>query len=155
MARAGLAMGRQLKRNFHHAGIPITSQQWQLLVQLWQRNGRTQQELANILSKDKTSITRLVDNLEKSGIVERREDPADRRNRLIFLTLHGQELLQPCFAQAIVTIGEATKGVSEAEMATCKHVLNQIFNNLNTEDNNSVGCLTDENETPYLCGLED
>lgn len=155
MARAGLAMGRRLKQNFHQAGLPITSQQWQLLVQLWQRNGRTQQELANILSKDKTSITRLVDNLEKSGMVERREDPADRRNRLIFLTPHGHDILQPCFAQALVTIGEATKGVAEEDLATCKQVLNQIFQNLYTEENISVCCSTDQNETPYLCGLED
>lgn len=155
MARASLAMSRRLRQHFHAEGLGVTSQQWQLLVQLWAQNGRTQQDLANILCKDKTSITRLVDNLEKSGIVERREDAHDRRSNLIFLTPRGEEILQPCFAQAQKTISEGTDGITAQELETCKRVLNTIFTNLNSEENILCPHSSDETETQHLCGLED
>ena len=42
-------------------------------------------------AKDKACLTNLMNNLEKKGYVYRKEDPADRRNKLVFLTPEGEE----------------------------------------------------------------
>jgi MarR family transcriptional regulator for hemolysin len=49
-----------------------------------------QNELAASLSLDGSSVVRLLDALESSGLVERSEDPADRRAKSLALTPRGR-----------------------------------------------------------------
>lgn len=60
---------------------------------------RNQQELARQVGCDRTVMVYLIDNLVKEGLVERRPDPADRRNRLIVPTGHGLERLTAARAE--------------------------------------------------------
>ena len=73
------AMQRTLKRN--NAGI--TFEMLQILSSLWHEQGITQQVLAERTAKDKACLTNLMNNLEKKGYVCRKEDPADRRSKLV------------------------------------------------------------------------
>ena len=59
------AINRKLHRSFRKLSIDITPEQWTVLYYLWSRDGVTQQELCNVTFKDKPSMTRLIDNLEK------------------------------------------------------------------------------------------
>ena len=54
-----------------HAGYDVTCEQWSVLVNLGKKNGQSQQELAGLICKDKTSVTRLIDNMEKHSLVVR------------------------------------------------------------------------------------
>lgn len=58
----------------------------QVLSSLWHEQGISQQILAERIAKDKACLTNLMNNLEKKGYVHRKEDLADRRNKLVFLT---------------------------------------------------------------------
>ena len=51
-----------------------------------------QQELANLTYKDKSSLSYLIKNMEKRGLVLREEDPSDKRNKLVLLTAKGEIL---------------------------------------------------------------
>jgi DNA-binding MarR family transcriptional regulator len=64
----------------------------EILGLLWRNNGINQQEISNQISKDKSSITYLINNLTKRGFVERIENKNDRRNKQIFLTESGKNL---------------------------------------------------------------
>jgi MarR family transcriptional regulator for hemolysin len=55
-------------------------------------DGVRQKELATALAIEGPSLVRLLDNLERRGLIERREDEADRRARGIHLTRAGREL---------------------------------------------------------------
>ena len=55
-------------------------------VHLWKEDGQSQQELCKATFRDKPSITRLVDNLEKLQLVKRVASTNDRRINRIFLT---------------------------------------------------------------------
>ena len=59
------AINRKLYRSFRKINIDITPEQWTVLYYLWSKDGVTQQELCNATFKDKPSMTRLIDNLEK------------------------------------------------------------------------------------------
>jgi DNA-binding MarR family transcriptional regulator len=59
---------------------------------LWGQDGINQQELADLTLKDKASMTLLLDNLTKRGLVKRLEDASDRRSKLIYLTAKGKRL---------------------------------------------------------------
>lgn len=77
----------------------------QVLSSLWHEQGISQQILAERIAKDKACLTNLMNNLEKKGYVYRKEDPADRRNKLVFLTPEGEEFkdqIRPILDQVYV-----------------------------------------------------
>ena len=80
---ASTAIARRLQKKFNAAGLKLTIEQWSVLYQLWKKDGMSQQELCLATFRDKPSITRLVDNLEKLQMVKRVPSPADRRINLI------------------------------------------------------------------------
>lgn len=78
--------------------LDITYEMLQVLAALWKKERMNQQDIAVAVQKNKASVTPLVDNLCKRDLVKRVNDPNDRRNNLIELTLKGdayRELLTP------------------------------------------------------------
>ena len=71
----------------------LTEATWRPLVYVGRLgDGVRQKELAAALGIEGPSLVRLLDALERRGLIERREDGADRRARGIFLTAAGREL---------------------------------------------------------------
>src|SRR6201996_40132 len=90
--KASTAIARNLQKKFNVAGLKITIEQWSVLYHLWKEDGRSQQELCNATYRDKPSITRLVDNLEKLQLVKRVPSENDRRINKIHLTRQALKL---------------------------------------------------------------
>src|SRR5215475_15491291 len=90
--KASIAIARRLQKKFNSAGLNLTIEQWSVLYHLWKEDGKSQQELCAATFRDKPSITRLVDNLEKLQLVKRVPSDQDRRINLIFLTRQAQKL---------------------------------------------------------------
>lgn len=79
-------------------GLDMGMEQWLILVRLYDNPGLAQGELADKTLNDHPNITRMVDQLEKRGWVQRDVDIEDRRRYLVSLTSAGQtqvEQLQP------------------------------------------------------------
>ena len=127
---ASTAIARRLQKNFKHEGIEITIEQWSVLYHLWKKDGISQQELCNASFRDKPSITRLVDNLEKLKMVKRVGSPSDRRMNLIYLTEPSKLLQTQTMEIAETTLNEALDGVSGIDIETAKAVLQQVYDNL-------------------------
>src|ERR1700760_1341030 len=73
--------------------LGLTEATWRPLVYVRRLgDGVRQKELATALSIEGPSLVRLLDNLERRGLIERREDENDRRARGIHLTRSGREL---------------------------------------------------------------
>lgn len=128
--KATSALGRRLQRNLKEEGVAITAEQWSVLYYLWLEEGRTQQELAYLTFRDKPSISRLINNLEKMKLVMRVTDKEDKRSNLIFLTKQGRQLKEACIRQAKRTIGEALEGVDIEAMLKAKATLEVLYDNL-------------------------
>lgn len=127
---ASTAVARRLQKNFKQAAIDITVEQWSVLYHLWKEEGLSQQELCNRSFRDKPSITRLVDNLEKLKLVKRVASRQDRRINLIYLTEAGRRLQDETMSMANQTLNEALAGVSKEDIERCKAVLKQVYDNL-------------------------
>jgi DNA-binding MarR family transcriptional regulator len=76
--KASTAIARRLQKKFNTSALNLTIEQWSVLYHLWKEDGKSQQELCNATFRDKPSITRLVDNLEKIGLVKRVASENDR-----------------------------------------------------------------------------
>jgi DNA-binding MarR family transcriptional regulator len=83
---------RHLQQKFKENNVDLTYEMHQIMACLWRTDGIRQQDLADKTLKDKTSLTYLIDNLSKRGLVTRMEDKNDRRSKLIYLTKKGKEL---------------------------------------------------------------
>ena len=127
---ASTAIARRLQKNFKQEGIEITIEQWSVLYHLWKKDGISQQELCNASYRDKPSITRLVDNLEKLKMVKRVGSPNDRRMNMICLTEAARKLQDQTMAIAENTLNEALHGVSAADIERAKSVLQKVYDNL-------------------------
>ncbi|WP_353196889.1 MarR family transcriptional regulator, partial [Parapedobacter defluvii] len=128
--KAYTALSRRLQKNFRNAGIEITSEQWSILYALWEEEGLTQQELAQRTFREKTTITRLIDNMERNGLVIRVTDKSDRRTNLIYLTKAGRQLKEACMKQADQTLREALSGVDAGDIGVAKDTLKKVYENL-------------------------
>ena len=127
---ASTALARRLQRNFKQSRIEITIEQWSILYHLWKEDGISQQELCHRSFRDKPSITRLVDNLEKLKLVKRTASKNDRRINLITLTDAGKNLQENTINLANQTLNEALDGVSSSDIEMCKAVLQKVYDNL-------------------------
>ena len=128
--KASTAIARRLQKKFNVAGLNITIEQWSVLYHLWKQEGISQQELCNATFRDKPSITRLVDNLEKSGLVKRVASDNDRRINLIYLTKQAQKLQEEAMQLAEETLNEALETVPAEKIDVCKEVLHLVYDNL-------------------------
>jgi len=128
--KASTAIARRLQKKFNSAGLNITIEQWSVLYHLWKQDGRSQQELCDATFRDKPSITRLVDNLEKLNLVKRVPSENDRRINLIYLTKNAQKLEEETMQIADETLNEALRSVPADRIDVCKEVLQIVYDNL-------------------------
>jgi len=128
--KASTAVARRLQKNFKQAGIDITIEQWSVLYHLWKENGLSQQQLCEATFRDKPSITRLVDNLEKQKLVKRTLSKDDRRINKIYLTKEAQLLQDKTMEIATQTLYEALQNVNPAHVEIAKEVLQIVYDNL-------------------------
>jgi DNA-binding MarR family transcriptional regulator len=128
--KASTAIARRLQKNFKQRKIDITIEQWSVLYHLWKQDGLSQQQLCDATFRDKPSITRLVDNLERLKLVKRVASKEDRRINLIFLTPTAQQLQEETMELANQTLNEALEGVSAAHVDVAKATLQQVYDNL-------------------------
>ena len=129
--KASTAIARRLQKKFNNAGLNLTIEQWSVLYHLWKQDGISQQELCNATFRDKPSITRLIDNLEKQRLVKRIASKKDRRINLVCLTEAAKNLQNLTVDLANQTMAEALVGVNKDEIETVKKVLYQVYDNLN------------------------
>ena len=129
--KASTAIARRLQKKFNSNSLNLTIEQWSVLYHLWKEDGKSQQELCNATFKDKPSITRLIDNLEKLNLVKRIADEGDRRINKVILTKTAQKLQEHAMLQAEETLNEALEGVPAEHIDICKAVLQKVYDNLN------------------------
>jgi DNA-binding MarR family transcriptional regulator len=130
IGRAHRVLVNRLNRNFAEAGYDVTAEQWGMLMHLWEQDGQGQQQLAACACKDKTSITRLIDGLEKRHLVLRVADQNDRRNNLIYLTGKGKALQKALIVVAKKTLAESQQGLKPEHLTICKNTLRKVYQNL-------------------------
>ncbi len=84
-------MKNSLYREFREKGYNITTEQWSVLAKLFYEDGIYQKQLGDYLYKDKPTITRILDLMEKKNFIIRISDDKDRRKSKIYLTQDGKD----------------------------------------------------------------
>jgi len=113
--------------NRRAAALGATRAQWRVLARLHRSGGGQRQiELADALDVEPITLSRMIDRLEESGLVERRRDPADRRAWRIHLTAKAQPVIDQLTTIGAEFQAELTEGVDPAEARKVSNILAQL-----------------------------
>ena len=120
---------------FQEGGYNITPEQFLLLDALWDMGVMSQQKIADTMLKDKNSVVKLVDTLEKKGLVRRIADNRDRRQNLIEVTPEAIAFKEGVTALAIYAVDLITKDIPKDDLHIFINVLSEMAENMNEEVN--------------------
>ena len=108
----------------------ITVDQWVLLKIIEERRQISQVELAQVSNKDTASITRILDILQKKGLIQRIDDEHDRRKYLISLTGEGKAFVMRNLSFVNGIRNQIVQGLSQEEIRALKGILDKIRQNV-------------------------
>lgn len=129
--QAALAARTFFSRRLELHGIDMTLEQFKLMVVLWKEKSSTQQNIADFVGKDKTSVTRLIAGLEKRSLIGRATDKNDKRCNLVTLTPQGAALEKPTMEVLNEAIDFLHKEIDPHELEITLRVLKNMCLNLN------------------------
>ena len=112
------------------SGVDLTPEQFLLIDLLWNEGPMSQQTMADAMMKDKNSITKLVDALEKKGLVVRCRDMEDRRSNILTLTQKAQDMKFGAKEFGIAMLEDTLKGISEEELQAFLITLGKLCDNI-------------------------
>ena len=126
----GCKLKQFLAAKLREMGVPLTPEQFMLIDILWNQGEMTQQQLADQLQKDKNSVTKLVDAIEKKGFVVRKQNPHDRRANTLVLTEKANELKPGAKQKGISILDQILEGISEDELRRFLSTLRKLNANM-------------------------
>jgi len=122
---------RMFQSKLKEAGLDISFEVLEVIKMLQKQDGMNQQELADLLFKDKSNITYIIDNMVKADYVVRKEDETDRRNKRIFLKEKAHQLLEQLAPISQYCYLALTQDVTEPSIREGIEILAKINNSLN------------------------
>ena len=117
---------KYLNQEFIKKGYSVTGEQFDILLHLWDTDGQHQQQLAEALYRDKTTITRAINSLEALNLVRRISNKKDKRQKLVYLSKSGEKIAKELTSLAQTILLKTQNGIDPAKLDISKNVLRQF-----------------------------
>ena len=124
---------KKFVQNARKFGMDISQDQWIVIGPIWKQKGISQKEIAEYCGKDKTSVTKIIDTLEKKNLLVRYSDQIDQRIKRVVLSNKGKDLMKNVMPVIEQHRNDLLEGIKSREIETFKVVLKKIYNNLISE----------------------
>ncbi|MGX1743071.1 MarR family winged helix-turn-helix transcriptional regulator [Bosea sp. NPDC055353] len=111
-------------------GMGLTLSRARLLMELARDDGPIQSDLAGLLDIEQPTLVRLLDGLERNGMIERRAVEGDRRARRVFLTESARAQAQDILNFLTELRAGILQGIAPAEMEAALDVLRRTSRNI-------------------------
>ena len=126
--RAGARLAASFEKDVRPLGASL--QTWRVLAALRERDGRRMGELSETTAIEVSTLTRLVDGMERRRLVKRRRDPADARVVLLHVAPAGRRLTARLLPIAERYERVALAGFSPREAETLRRALRRLYANM-------------------------
>ena len=110
--------------------LALTVPQWRILAVLHERAGCTMNELADLTTVDRTTLTRALDRMAEDALVERRNHIDDGRSVRLHLTRAGETAFRRVLPRVVEQNERAVRGFSASELAALRTMLHRMISNL-------------------------
>ncbi len=107
----------------------LTTPEWTILGHIFHNESARFVDLAQLLQVEPPHITTLIDILQAKKLVQRKDDPQDRRAKRIILTKKAQDLVPEIEIELSSRMNLLLEGISEQEMQTYFRILETIIRN--------------------------
>jgi DNA-binding MarR family transcriptional regulator len=129
------AVHELLARRFKGAGISLTVEQFGVLAALFYRDGISQKEIGVMLNRDRTTMARVISNMEKNKLIRRVSDDEDSRIKRVYLTTRGRSAQKKAVGISGNVYAKALTGIGARHLKICCHVLTIMLTNVSAKDN--------------------
>lgn len=124
------ATRRDMYRAFEAQGMELTPEQWQILVRLWECDGRTQSELCEATTRDPPTMSRILDSMTTRGLLTRSPDPNNGRTRIVRLTAKGQKARKTLVPVVRTLVERLEAGIPERDLEITRRTLQRLVENV-------------------------
>lgn len=132
ISRVSLVVAGALKRGFVEAGAPQVKPAYiNVLLSLWKKDGLQVARLGRRAGLEPSTMTGLLDRMERDGLVTRQADPNDRRAQRIFLTEDGRVIEDSAIKVIKQIINTVFDGISDEALERANDVMRQVLSNAN------------------------
>lgn len=131
LSKAARSVGSRAQESIAHTGLGITD--FALLEALLHKGPMPVNTIGKKLLLTSGSITTAVDRLVAKGYVARRDDPHDRRVRVVELTKAGRALIEPAFARHEQDLERIASALTAAERTTLVNLLRKLGTSAESE----------------------
>ena len=111
-------------------GVDLSKQQFIVLKYLHEQDGRAQNDLAFITDRSKTALTRLIQTMEKKGLVFRETSSEDMRINHVFLTESGRQTWKESLPHFMAIVQKLQKGIAEEDLRKVQETLEKVQENI-------------------------
>jgi MarR family transcriptional regulator, 2-MHQ and catechol-resistance regulon repressor len=124
LMKAHESLRRHAERQIHSLGIGFSD--FAALEVLLHKGPLPVNEIGRRVRLTSGSMTTAVDRLERKGMVERKNDPGDRRARVVHLTEAGRKLIEAAFAEHEAAMERAASGLTPEERTEAAELLKRL-----------------------------
>ena len=121
---------QMLTREFKENDIAVTVEQFSVLAMLFYRDGLSQQEISDVLGRDKTTIARVISIMERDNMISRVTNKDDNRGKLIYLTRKGRSIQQKAVGVSGKLYMKAIENLRESQLAAAIKIIASMTSNL-------------------------
>ncbi len=138
ISRATLVATSVLKKEFEAAGVPqVRPAYLGVLMALWNEDRLGALELGRRAGLEPSSMTGVLDRMERDALIRREADPRDRRAQRICLTRSGKQCQQKVLKIVDETLAKGARGIPDSEVTRTKEILRHVLANLQEEKRGS------------------
>jgi DNA-binding MarR family transcriptional regulator len=135
VSRATLLVTTALRQELREAGVDhVRPAYLGVLLTLWRDDGLKVVELGRRAGLEPSTMTGLLDRMERDGLLTRASDPEDRRAHRIHLTEKGHGAMQPVSDVMDRALGKILNGIEPQDLAGLKQTLRRILANAHRLD---------------------
>jgi DNA-binding MarR family transcriptional regulator len=138
ISRATLLATSVLKKEFEAAGVTqVRPAYLGVLMVLWNEDRLGALELGRRAGLEPSSMTGMLDRMERDALIRREADPRDRRAQRICLTRAGKQCQQKVLKIVEETLAKGARGIPDGEVTRTKEILRHVLTNLQEEKRGS------------------
>lgn len=123
-----------IQKQLNKQGFDLTVDQWVVLESISQQQGISQNEVAEITAKDAPTITRILDLMQKKGIIQRILAENDARKYKIMLTPYGEQLHRKVKPVVSEVRKKGWGNLSDTDYNTLVRIMDSIHKNITEAD---------------------
>ena len=122
-----------LQEQFNEHGLDLTKEQMIVLKRLHDEDGLSQNELAYLTLRNKSSLTRLLSKMENKGYISRKQCKEDKRINHVFLNELGKKIFKKSKPAINEMISRMEQNISDSEKQQIIKTLKKIQSNFDSE----------------------